>query len=244
MGKTICYIQGHARPIQVFIRLFESKDQPVVLDDAEGLYDDSAGRNLLSNLTQTDEEKTLEWLSSSKILVDQDVPMRFSTTSRVCIITNRWSGSQKEIQALEDRGHLIYFDPTPDEVHRYVGSWLQAGAQDVYDFVGDNLHLIDRPSCRLYVKAFERKEAGGNWREYVLHHCHEITKRIVQQIIEDPSCPTDIEKVQRAQQQAGISRSTFYRYKKDLKEDGQLLTVRPYALEKIKLSGRRLTVNR
>ena len=116
--KRLCYIQGHARPIQVHIKAFEHRDMPVILDDAEGLYADPAGRNLLTSLTQTDQVKTLEWLSSTRILVDQDVPMRFTTTSRVCVITNRWSGSAKEIEALEDRGHQIYFDPPPDEVHR------------------------------------------------------------------------------------------------------------------------------
>jgi hypothetical protein len=234
--KSLCYIQGHALPIQVYIELFKHRHEPVVLDDAEGLYEAQAGRNLLTNLTQTDQVKTLEWLSSSRILTDQGVPMRFSTTSRVCIITNRWSGSSKEIQALEDRGHLIYFDPTPDEVHRYVATWLQRDAQDVYDFVGENLHLIDRSSCRLYIKAMERKEADGDWREFVRHHCYQTAKQVVRMILEDPTCRTEKERVQKAKEQAGISRATYYRYKKELDADGQAPSVRPYKLTKLKLT--------
>jgi hypothetical protein len=233
--KSLCYIQGHARPIQVYIKLFEHRHEPVVLDDAEGLYDDLAGRNLLTNLTQTDQVKTIEWLSSSRILADQRVPMRFSTTSRVCIITNRWSGNSKEIEALEDRGHLIYFDPTPDEVHRYVATWLQRDAQDVYDFIGENLHLIDRSSCRLYVKALERKAAAGDWREFVLHHCYQTAKQVVRIILEDPTCQTEKERVRKAKEQAGISRATYFRYKKELDADGQAPSVQPYKLRKVKL---------
>jgi hypothetical protein len=235
--SRVCLIEGHVRPIQAYIELHEHRNQPVVLDDAQGL-EDPAGRNLLTSLAQTDKVKNLEWLTSSRILSDAKVPTKFSTASRVCIITNRWSGSYKEIQALEDRGHLVYFDPTPDEVHKYVGTWLQFNAQDVYDFIGENLHLIDRPSCRLYVKALERKKAGGDWREFVLHHCHRTAKLVVQQISNDPSCLTEEERVQKAAEQARISRATYFRYKKELEENGQLQPVRPFQLEKIILTSK------
>jgi hypothetical protein len=233
---SFCYIQGHTTPIQLYMQLFENKNQPVILDDVEGLTENPAGRNLLSNLTQTDDVKRLQWLSSSRILIERGVPMQFATTSRVCLITNRWSGTSKEIQALEDRGHLIYFDPTPDEVHQYVGTWLQESGQDVYDYIGANLHLIDRPSCRLYEKALDRKAAGGDWQEYVLHHCHQTAIHVVQRLLEDPSCRTENERVQRAKEEVGISKATFYRYKRELEETGQIRMVRPYKLKKITLT--------
>jgi len=233
--KPLCYIQGRATPIQVYIKLFENKDLPVILDDAEGLYGNSAGRNMLTSLTQTDEIKTMDWLSSTKILEDANVPKRFATSSRVCVITNRWAGSQSEIQALEDRGHLVFFDPTADEIHRYVGTWLRPESQDVFNFIGANLHLISRPSCRLYVKAVERKAAGGDWKEYVLHHCHDIAIQVVQQLIDDPTFRTEEDRVAEAASQVGISRATYFRYKKELTERGQISPVRPIEMEKITL---------
>jgi hypothetical protein len=234
--RPVCYIQGRATPIQVYIKLFEHRDMPVILDDAQGLDADPAGRNLLTSLTQTDPVKTLEWLSSTRILADLDVPMRFTTTSRVCVITNRWAGSAKEVEALEDRGHLVYFDPPPDEVHRYVASWLQRDAQDVYDFIGEHLHLIDRPSCRLYIKAVERKAAGGDWRALVLHHCDRTIRRVVQGVLDDPTCPTDAERLRKAKKLIRISRATYYRHKKKLVDAGQPSVVRPYKVGRVKLT--------
>ena len=162
--------------------------------------------------------------------------MRFATTSSVCLITNRWAGTSKEIAALEDRGHLIYFAPTPVEVHKYVGTWLRRDAQDIYDFVGKNLHRIERLTCRLYVKAMERKLAGGDWREFILHHCHGTDVQVIQEILNDHAFATDKDRVVAVKEKLGISRATYYRIKKELHENDQAHPIQPYDLEKTKLT--------
>lgn len=59
-----------------------------------------------------------------------------------------------------DRGHLIYFDPTPLEVHTRVGDWFWD--QQIYDHIGERLHLFSESSARIYLKAWKRKQAHGN----------------------------------------------------------------------------------
>ena len=69
-------------------------------------------------------------------------------------------------QAVQDRGHLIAFEPPPQEVHRRTAEWFWD--QQAFDFVADHLHLIDGLSMRDYHRAWELKRARVDWRRYWL----------------------------------------------------------------------------
>jgi hypothetical protein len=44
---------------------------------------------------------------------------------------------------------VLVFEPTATEVHRKTGEWFTA-EPDVYQWFGENLHLVREPSMRLY----------------------------------------------------------------------------------------------
>ncbi len=67
----------------------------------------------------------------------------------------------ENVRAVENRGHLQFFEPIPAEVHRKVGEWFWD--QDIYDFMGENIHLLPGLAMRHYVQAAELKEAGMDW---------------------------------------------------------------------------------
>jgi hypothetical protein len=58
------------------------------------------------------------------------------------------------------KGLMIYFDPTPAEVHRNAAVWFWD--QEIFDYIRQHLHLVDRDklSARTYVKAYERRQKG------------------------------------------------------------------------------------
>ena len=56
-----------------------------------------------------------------------------------------------------------YFDPTNEEVARYVVNWFWD--QTVFDYAAENLHAIDRLTARMYVKASERRINGRSQLE-------------------------------------------------------------------------------
>src|SRR5262249_38426799 len=72
---------------------------------------------------------------------------------------------------LEDRGHLLLFEPTVLEIHRQAGAWFWD--QEIFDFVARHLHLMRQHSLRIYYQAWELKRAGLDWQQAVL--CRHLT---------------------------------------------------------------------
>jgi len=80
---------------------------------------------------------------------------------------NRFAfGEAHEYDAIVDRAQFIHFDPSPLEIHKNAAIWFWD--QDVFDFIGDHLQIIDsnKLSSRTYVKAFERKPKG-DWQNFI-----------------------------------------------------------------------------
>ena len=179
-GKVCHLIKGHCTPLALYMDLFTYRNQPVILDDAEGLYASKEGKMLMKSLCDTDPIKRLQWNSTNKHLTDADVPTRFATTSKVCVIQNRWHGQDADAEALLTRAHLIFFDPTPLEVHLEAASWFWD--QEVFDFVAARLGIIERADARMYVLASERKHAGGDWRKLILNRCLGEAHRLIQEL--------------------------------------------------------------
>jgi len=65
----------------------------------------------------------LSWHTATPILQRRGVPPQFTTTSRVALIGNDWKTLNADVAALEDRGHVLMFEPTAlgpavDTAHR------------------------------------------------------------------------------------------------------------------------------
>ena len=115
----------------------------------------------------------------------EGIPRRFSTSSRVLIIANDWRTLNVNVSAVEDRGHLLVFEPTALEVHLRTATWFWD--QEVFDWIGTHLHLIERPSMRLYYAAWEQKQAGLEWRENLLARWLSGPRLLAAQLRADPT---------------------------------------------------------
>ena len=107
-----CWIEGNATPFGMYAKLYRHRDQFVVIDDVDALYADRSGVRLLKCLCQTEEEKAVAWHSDARSLERQRIPREFTTKSRVVIISNDWQTLNKNVAALQDRGHVIFFQPS------------------------------------------------------------------------------------------------------------------------------------
>src|SRR5262249_57589724 len=103
------------------------------------------------------------------IVEGRDVPEQFLTRSPVALVGNDWKTLNADVAALEDRGHVLVFEPTALEVHRHAAAWFWD--QQIFDFVAARLHLIAQHSLRTYRQAWELKQAGLDWRRAVLSRC-------------------------------------------------------------------------
>jgi hypothetical protein len=128
---------------------------------------------------------------------------------------------------LEDRGHVLLFEPTALEVHRQAASWFWD--QDIFDFVARHLHLTRQHSLRTYHHAWELKRGGLDWQQAVL--CRHLTgpALVVARLKADRRFASEAARV-RAFVQSGIGcRASYFRYAKLLQPAAtppQILLVR------------------
>src|SRR5262249_50018689 len=189
--------------------------QPLVLDDVDGLYADRQGIGLLKALGQTEGTKTLSWQSAAPILERRDIPRQFTTTSRVALVGNDWKTLNADVAALEDRGHLLLFEPAPWEVHRQAARWFWD--QEIFDFVADHLHLIAQHSLRTYRHASELKQAGLDWRPSVLCRCLTGVALEVAKLKANPAFTSEAERVRAFVQSGTGCRATYFRHAQKLR---------------------------
>ena len=79
--------------------------------DVDALYADRSGVRLLKRLCQTEEEMAVARRTDARSLDRQGIPREFVTKSRVVIITNDWRTLDRNVAALQDRGHVLLFEP-------------------------------------------------------------------------------------------------------------------------------------
>jgi hypothetical protein len=228
VGERVYWIEGRTTAFELYSALYQERRRQtihIVLDDAQSLWDrerddGGAGISLLKQLSESRREKTLSW--QSKAAERAGLPSSFRLCCNVCIIANDWLLRGIHAEALEDRAHKIFFDPTAEEVHRYVEGWFED--REVYDFVGDRLHLITKPSIReLYILAQERKNAGPrpdgeDWKAYLLRQLNlEGPALLAARLLADPRYRTMQEREHAFAEQGGGCRSTFYEHVRRLR---------------------------
>jgi hypothetical protein len=214
LDERVCWINGQATPLGIYLQAYEHRHQPLVLDDVDGLYADRSGIRLLKALCQTEPTKTLSWHTATPILKRQAVPSRFTTTSRIALIGNDWKTLNADVAALEDRGHVLVFEPTALEVHRQAAGWFWD--QEIFDFVSMHLHLLARHSLRIYRQAWELKQARLDWRQAVLSRCLTGPALVVARLKADPTFVSEAARVQAFIAAGSGCRATYYQHARRL----------------------------
>jgi hypothetical protein len=166
-----CWIEGNATPFGMYVKLYRHRDRFVVIDDVDALYADRSGVRLLKCLCQTEEAKSVAWHSDAKSLERQGIPREFVTKSRVVIIANDWKTLDRNVAALQDRGHVLLFEPGAAEVHRQAGTWFDD--REIYELAVEAENRRARLAAELlasaaYASTAERVKAfveqGGGCR--------------------------------------------------------------------------------
>jgi hypothetical protein len=208
----------------IYLEAYAHRHHPLVLDDIDGLYADRGGIRLLKALCQSEPIKTLSWHTATPILRRREVPSHFTTSSRVALIGNDWKTLNADVAALEDRGHVLVFEPSALEVHRRAACWFWD--QEIFEFVATHLHLMAQPSLRVYRHAWELKQAGLDWRLAVLSLCLTGPALLVARLKADPSFASEAARV-RAFIAAGAGcRATYFRHAQKLRSVQGSLQIR------------------
>src|SRR6266852_4394231 len=214
LGSQVCWIGGQATPFGIYLQAYEHRHKPIVLDDVDGLYADRLGIRLLKALGQTERTKTVSWQTAAPTLGQCSIPRQFTTTSRVVLIGDDWKTLNHDVAALEDRGHLLLFEPSPQEVHRQAARWFWD--QEIFDFVAERLHLMAPHSLRTYQHAAELEAAGMNWRHVVLSRCLTGAALEVAKLKANPNFTSEAERVRAFVQSGAGCRASYFRHAKKL----------------------------
>jgi hypothetical protein len=209
-----CWIEGNATPFGMYVKLYRHRDQFVVIDDVDALYADRSGVRLLKCLCQTEEEKAVAWHSDARSLERQGIPREFTTRSRVAILANDWMTLDQNVAALQDRGHVLLFQPAAAEVHRKAGTWFDD--QEIYQWFTANLHRVREPSLRHYVRARELKAAGMDWTEVLAAEAENPRARLAAAVLASTAYGNTAARVQAFVEQGGGCRATFFNYRRKL----------------------------
>jgi hypothetical protein len=214
LGGKGCWIEGNATPFGMYARLYRHRDEFVVIDDVDALYADRSGVRLLKCLCQTEEEKAVAWHSDARSLERQGIPREFTTKSRVAIISNDWKTLNRNVAALQDRGHVVFFAPSAAEVHAQAGGWFDDA--EIYAWFGANLHRVREPSLRHYVRARELKAAGMDWTEVLADTDDNRRARLVAELMESGDYAGIEARAAAFVAQGGGCRATFYNYRRKI----------------------------
>ena len=215
VGQRACWIDGNATAFGLYCELYRRRDEPLVIDDIDSLYADRAGVRLLKCLCQTELRKRVGWHSNAATLRTGEIPRQFETESRVAIIANEWKTLNVNVAAIQDRGHVIVFEPSAMEMHLRTAQWFWD--QEIYDFVRDRLHLIEYPSMRDYWLSSELKRAGIDWRKSLLERWGLTGRRLlVAQLKADSGFATEEDRVRAFVDQGGGCRATYFNHAKKL----------------------------
>jgi hypothetical protein len=211
-----CWIEGNASAFGFYSKLYEGRDKTVIIDDVDGLYADRVSVSLLKSLCQTNPVKTISWISSPRFLKREGLPPHFETKSRVAIVGNEWKTLNKNVAALEDRGHVVIFEPGAKEVHEQAGDWFQD--PEIYEWFGKNLARVHYPSFRNYIRAAELKASGIEWRSILGQTMADVRASLARELLDDASFLSHEDRAKEFSNRGGGSRMTFFKYKKKIEE--------------------------
>jgi hypothetical protein len=219
-----CWLEGNASVFGLYCQLWHHRNQPVVLDDLDGLYASRDGVRLLKCLTQSELVKRVSWHTDAATLQREQIPQEFSTTSQVGIITNQWKTLNRDVAALQDRGHVAIFQPSALEVHLRTAEWFWD--QEIFNFLGERLQWLAEPSMRHYMAGWELKQAGLDWRSLLLSRCLSGRALLVAQLKADPRYASEAQRVRAFLAQGGGSRSTYFNWSRKLQAQATAPPVR------------------
>ncbi len=212
------YIRGGGlTAYQLYKELYIHRNKMIILDDLESVYSDKQLVRLLKSLTETEDEREIRWTTANKALDSEGIPRSFTTTSKVCIITNRMTdGLNEHIGSLVDRGIMLKFNPSPRTVFQYGQNFFFD--KEILNFIEEHLDFVTEFSLRVFETASQTKRSKLNWREAVLETLGIQEIVLVHDLMRNGSFATDEERVRVFMRKTGLSRPMYHKYRDVIEE--------------------------
>lgn len=205
------WVEGTVSAFKLYQKLWDHRHQPVIMDDVDSIYTDRSLVRLLKCLCNTEDSKKVSWNTDSRKLDELEIDTEFFTRSKVCIIANHWKTLTQHVGSLADRGFMIHFDPSPEEIHRKAKTFFKD--VEVLEFIEQYLPCLSEGqlSLRMYVTAGEAKNKGGlDWKTPLLETMGLREVVIYHELINDKSYAVNERRMMEFCKRTGLSRPKWF----------------------------------
>ena len=209
------WINNVATAWGLYNELYRHRDEPFVIDDVHGLQNSSQAVSLLKAATGKLKPRKVSWVTD-KTKKPGAPPSEFETTSPITIIANAWTTTNENVFALEDRALCYEFEPTAQEIHRYVATWFDD--QETLDWVGKRLQFIPNLSIRHYEKVSVLRQAGlRGWEDDAeLQDGVDPLFQVLLKVLQDEALANSKERLKAWEDMTGLKKTRYYDLKKIL----------------------------
>ncbi len=160
------FFNGHATPLSIYLRLMKKPDQRVIFDDVDSLVTNKVAVALLKQVCETKKDKKVRYDTTHKVS-DAPIDNSFVSNNKVCLLCNDFKRIGRNIKALLTRGIYIDFRPSKQEIMRVMKKFDGLDKQ-IYNFLDEHKDKIGDLNFRTYFKCVELKNAGIDWRDYLV----------------------------------------------------------------------------
>jgi len=171
-------VKGHGSALGLYSLLYECRSMCLILDDADSLFQDPKGVNVLKAALDSYDQRRISWQSPSA--KQMDVPLSFDFTGSVIFISNL---SMNEMDpAVLSRSLHCNLELTPDEILATMYDVLPVIddkvsmpiREGVLKFIAHNrqqLFETGKFNLRTLINGIRIRSSGeGNWRGMILKY--------------------------------------------------------------------------
>lgn len=194
-GHRFFHIKGRVTPVQLYSTAYNysAPGEVIIMDDADAIFDDVSGLNLLKAMLDTSPERTVSWLTANTSEAGEsqtlgELPSSFIYKGFVAFMSNlnfnveiaQDTKKAIHLRAIENRAHVLNMKINTS---REIAAWTRHivltqkifqknGIDDMklieemLKFIDDNAARMKYPSIRTAIKMAEYFEGNpARWRE-------------------------------------------------------------------------------
>jgi hypothetical protein len=165
-GGDFLSIRGFSTPRALYDTLYFYNDKILILDDADQVFKDPLGANLIKAALDDKKERIITWNSSRE---DDEVPNRFVYTGRIIFVSNL--SIDQFPQAIVSRSQKVDMTLTTDEKVEIIGDvfnkmdLVDTVRDDVFGFVKENAEQAKDLNVRSAAALITlREHFGEDWK--------------------------------------------------------------------------------
>jgi hypothetical protein len=170
--KYYKHLRGSVSPMELYKFLYMHKNELIVFDDADAVFQTETSCNILKAVLDTTGSRTVAWYSGA---LDDEIPNEFEFNGKIIFISNRVM--DRIPNPIQSRAMLLDLSFTREElVHRmrelapkmcpYLSERQRA---DLLDHIEKHVHVFKNISLRTLDKAAKIVKASkGDWKDTVL----------------------------------------------------------------------------